>query len=214
MQISKRQFIKKLTCSLAGLFVINKAFAFPIHKILNKNDMKDLVKITKENGFDVELDVRYATTNNVTGQKIYDHPISFLHKDAAEALKRAIELAKIQNLRFKLFDTFRPITSQEFLFEKFPDGGFVSNPKTGSVPHCRGVAVDLTLIDANGNELDMGTDFDNFTDLAAHGSTKISALAQKNRYILFGIMMSAGWDFYRREWWHYQLFNARNYPII
>jgi D-alanyl-D-alanine dipeptidase len=176
--------------------------------------MKNLVLINKENGFDVELDIRYATTNNVTGQKIYDQPISFLHQDAASALKTAIELAKIQGLRLKLFDTFRPIAAQEFLFEKFPNGGFVSNPKTGSVPHCRGVAVDLTLIDEAGKELDMGTDFDNFTDLAKHGSTAISAAAQKNRYILFGIMMTAGWDFYRQEWWHYQLFNPRNYPII
>ncbi len=176
--------------------------------------MKTLIPINQENGFDVELDIRYATTNNVTGWKIYDQPHCLLHCDAATALKKAIELAKIQGLRFKIFDAFRPIAAQEFLFEKFPDGGFVSNPKTGSVPHCRGVAIDLTLIDASGKELDMGTDFDNFTDLANHGSTKISAEAQKNRYILFGIMMSSGWDFYTKEWWHYQLFNPRNYPII
>jgi D-alanyl-D-alanine dipeptidase len=176
--------------------------------------MNNLVKINKENGFDIDLEIRYATINNVTGQKIYDKPYSLLHPKAALALQKAIELAKIQGLRFKLFDTFRPISAQEFLFEKFPDGGFVSNPKTGSVPHCRGVAVDLTLIDKNGKELDMGTDFDNFTDLAKHGSTAISVNAQKNRYILFGIMMSAEWDFYRQEWWHYQLFDARNYPII
>jgi D-alanyl-D-alanine dipeptidase len=176
--------------------------------------MQNLIPISKENGFDVELDIRYATINNVTGEKIYDQPYSLLHQDAAEALKKAIELGKIQGLRFKLFDTFRPIAAQKFLFERFPDGGFVSNPQTGAVPHCRGVAVDLTLIDENGNELDMGTEFDNFTDLAKHGSTEVSREAQKNRYILFGIMMTAGWDFYRQEWWHYQLFNARNYPII
>jgi D-alanyl-D-alanine dipeptidase len=176
--------------------------------------MQNLIPINKENGFDVELDIRYATTNNVTGQTIYDQPHSLLHQDAADALKKAIELAKIQGLRFKIFDAFRPITAQKFLFDKFPDGGFISNPTTGSVPHCRGVAVDLTLIDADGKELDMGTEFDNFTDLARHGSTAISTEAQKNRYILFGIMMTAGWDFYRQEWWHYQLFNARNYPVI
>ncbi|MES2676850.1 MAG: D-alanyl-D-alanine dipeptidase [Pseudomonadota bacterium] len=176
--------------------------------------MQNLIAITKENGFDVELDIRYATANNVVGLKFYDQSYSLLHPDAAAALKKAIELAKIQGYRFKLFDTFRPIAAQQFLFDKFPDGGFVSNPQTGAIPHCRGVAVDLTLIDEDGNELDMGTGFDNFTDLAGHGSTAISAAAQKNRYILFGIMMTAGWDFYRQEWWHYQLFNARNYPII
>ncbi len=176
--------------------------------------MKNLISINKENGFDVELDLRYATTNNVTGQKIYDQPHSLLHPEAAIALKKAIDLAKIQGLRFKLFDTFRPISAQQFLFDNFPNGGFVSNPQTGSIPHCRGVAVDLTLIDMDGKELDMGTEFDNFTDLSKHGSTAISKEAQRNRYILFGIMMTAGWDFYRQEWWHYQLFNAKNYPLI
>ena len=176
--------------------------------------MKDLIQINQENGFDVELEIRYATTNNVSGQKIYDHPISLLHKDAAKKLKKAIDLAKIQGLRFKIFDSFRPLFAQKFLFEKFPDGGFISNPETGSVPHCRGVAVDLTLISGNGEELDMGTDFDDFSDLASHSSTAISALAQKNRYLLLGIMTSAGWDFYQKEWWHYQLFDAKNYPII
>ena len=180
--------------------------------------MKNLITINPQNGFDVDLDMRYATTNNVTGEKIYDQPSTALHPDAADALQKAIALAKIQGLRFKIFDAFRPLAAQEFLFSKFPDGGpyegFVSNPKTGSVPHCRGVAVDLTLLDELGNELDMGTEFDNFTNLAAHGCTTIPALAQKNRYILFGIMLSAGWDFYRREWWHYQLPNPRNYPIV
>jgi len=176
--------------------------------------MNNLIPINKENGFDVDLDIRYATKNNVVGQKIYDQPHCFLHDNAAESLKKAINLAKIQGWRFKIFDAFRPIAAQEFLFKKFPDGGFVSNPQTGSVPHCRGVAVDLTLLDDRGKELDMGTDFDNFTDLARHGSTSISTEAQKNRYILLGIMMTSGWDFYQQEWWHYQLFNAKNYQLI
>lgn len=176
--------------------------------------MKQLVSINKENGFDVELDIRYATTNNVTGKIIYDQPHCSLHTDAANTLQKAIGLAKAQNLRFKIFDAFRPISAQEFLFSKFPDGDFVSNPKTGSVPHCRGVAVDLTLVDIDGNELEMGTDFDNFTELAYHNCTRISKTAQNNRKILFKIMKDAGWDFYSKEWWHYQLFNPREYSII
>lgn len=176
--------------------------------------MNNLIPINQENGFDVILDIRYATANNVTGQKFYNQPYSLLHPDAAVLFKKAINLAKLQNLKFKIFDTFRPIAAQEFLFEKFPDGGFVSNPKTGSVPHCRGVAIDLTLVDKNGNELEMGTDFDNFTEAAYHNCTTISKAAQDNRKILFEIMKEAGWDFYSKEWWHYQIFNPRNYPII
>ena len=60
----------------------------------------------------------------------------------------------------------------------------------------------------------MGTDFDEFSKLSYHGSKEISELAYRNRLILLGIMMSAGWDFFRNEWWHFQLFNSKNYPIL
>ena len=59
----------------------------------------------------------------------------------------------------------------------------------------------------------MGTGFDAFTPLSHHANPEISAAAQRNRAILLGIMTAAGWDFYRNEWWHYQLFNSRRYPL-
>jgi D-alanyl-D-alanine dipeptidase len=60
----------------------------------------------------------------------------------------------------------------------------------------------------------MGTEFDHFSPLAFHGNTEISTEAQRNRLVLLGIMTQAGWDFYTNEWWHYQLFKAREYPIV
>ena len=60
----------------------------------------------------------------------------------------------------------------------------------------------------------MGTAFDAFTPLSYHGNRDISAVAQRNRALLLGIMTAAGWDFYRNEWWHYQLFNPRRYPLL
>lgn len=178
--------------------------------------MKNLIEITKDK-FDVELDLRYATTNNVCGVKMYSYPFCYLHEEAAEKLQKAIGLAKNQGLRFKIFDGFRPIEVQKFMFEKFSVKeftGFVSDPATGSTPHCRGVAVDLTLIDEKGNELEMGTGFDDFSKKAYHANCEISVEAQRNRFLLMGIMMSSGFDFYSQEWWHYQLFKPREFPII
>ncbi len=60
----------------------------------------------------------------------------------------------------------------------------------------------------------MGTAFDAFTPLSHHGRTDVSAEAQRNRLLLMGLMTAAGWDFYRNEWWHYQLFDARRYPLV
>lgn len=173
-----------------------------------------LTKITSPE-FDVELMLAYATAENITGAPIYDvNAECFLHPDAAEKLLEAINLAAQLDLRIKVFDAYRPSEAQWVLWNHNPDPEFLADPRRGS-PHSRGVAVDLTLIDAQGKELEMGTPFDDFTVQSHHGNTEVSAQAQRNRHLLMGIMTTAGWDFYRNEWWHYQLFNARqNYEVL
>jgi len=175
--------------------------------------MSGLVEIKKPE-FDVEVDIRYATANNFTGKAIYDKPYCSLHPDAAAALTRAIVLAREIDRRLVIFDAYRPHSVQWALWNHTPDPNFISHPETGSLPHCRGVAVDLNLLDSHGKELDMGTGFDEFSPKSYHGNIEISREAQQNRFTLMGIMTSAGWDFYRNEWWHYQLFKPREYPII
>jgi len=175
--------------------------------------MNNLIEI-KQPEFDTDLYIAYATSDNFTGRPLYKNARCFLHEDAAACLKKSIGMAAALGLRFKIFDAFRPIETQQELWDDCPDANFLSNPQTGAVPHCRGVAIDLTLIDKNGKELDMGTAFDEFSPLSYHGNMEISAEAQKNRHLLMGIMTTAGWDFYRNEWWHYQLFEPRKYPVI
>jgi len=175
--------------------------------------MSKLVEINSPE-FDVDLYIAYATNDNFTGKVIYKKSICYLHEQAASCLQDAIKYAAQLDLRLKIFDAYRPHEVQELLWEDYPNPTFLSNPKTGAVPHCRGIAVDLTLVDQSGNELDMGTGFDEFQPLSFHGNTEISAEAQKNRHLLMGIMTTAGWDFYRNEWWHYQLFEPRSYPVI
>ncbi len=161
---------------------------------------------------DIELALAYATADNVTGRPIYRHDRCYLHVDALAALARAVALARPLGYRLRIFDAFRPTEAQWVLWRAFPDPEFVADPRRGS-PHSRGVAVDLTLLDAAGRELEMGTGFDDFRPLAHHASLAVSPEAQRNRAVLLGIMTAAGWDFYRNEWWHYQLFNSRRYPL-
>ncbi len=99
------------------------------------------------------------------------------------------------------------------LWNHTPDPEFLADPRRGS-PHSRGAAVDVSLLDDSGNLLDMGTPFDAFTPLSHHGSAGVSVTAQRNRSLLLGLMTTAGWDFYSKEWWHYQLFDNRRYPLI
>lgn len=173
--------------------------------------LTELVEITPEN-YDVEFDIRYASYNNFTEKPVYSAAKCFLHVEAAVKLRKAIKLASKLGYRIKIFDAFRPSEAQYKLWEHTPDANFLAPPDKGS-PHSRGVAIDLTLIDSDGNELDMGTDFDAFTELSHHANTKIPAAAQQNRFILLGIMTASGWDNYMNEWWHYQLFNSREYKI-
>jgi D-alanyl-D-alanine dipeptidase len=170
-----------------------------------------LVEITAAS-HGVDIDLAYATANNFTGAAIYRRTACYLHPDADACLRRAIDLAARQGLGLRLYDAFRPSEAQWALWHHTPDPDFVADPRRGS-PHSRGVAVDLTLIDGVGRELEMGTPFDDFTTLAHHGCTDVSTGAQRNRALLLGLMSAAGWDFYRYEWWHYQLFNSRTYPL-
>lgn len=171
-----------------------------------------LVEI-KPPDFPVLIDLRYASADNLTGRPIYARAGCFLNAEAAGLLKNAIALAAQLGLRLKVFDAFRPTEAAWALWNHNPDPTFLADPRKGS-PHSRGAAVDVTLVDAGGDELDMGTDFDAFTPLAFHGVLDITPEQQRNRALLLGIMTAAGWDFYKNEWWHYQLFQPRRYPLL
>ena len=163
--------------------------------------------------FGVGIELAYATHNNFTGQSIYIHPVCYLHKDALRALVRARDAADFIGFKLLIYDAFRPTEAQQKLWNHTPDEKFLAHPQKGS-PHSRGVAVDLTLADASGVPLDMGCKFDTFNTISYHGATEISEEARKNRLTLLGLMTESGWDFFRNEWWHYQLFSTEEYPLI
>jgi|TARA_Y100000590_G_scaffold461678_1_gene623826 D-alanyl-D-alanine dipeptidase len=162
---------------------------------------------------EVDIELLYATKYNFTGKPIYSQAHCYLNEEASKKLLLAKQLAKAMKLKLHIFDALRPVEAQWKLWEHTPDPTFLSDPRIGS-PHSRGAAIDLSLSDNNGNLLDMGTEFDTFSHLSHHGSTEISVSAQKNRFLLLGLMSTAGWDFYKNEWWHYQLFNSKDFPLI
>ena len=163
---------------------------------------------------DAVLDLRYATADNLTGQPIYAQPVALLVPAAIAALRRAATQAALLSLRLKVFDAFRPLEAQWALWRALPDPRFVADPRLGGI-HPRGVAVDLTLYDADaGTDLPMGTGFDEMSTLAAHGTFTLPPEAQRNRLLLLGLMRTAGFAHYDAEWWHYQLPDAERYPPL
>ena len=152
----------------------------------------------------VVIELAYASSNNIAGRPIYDFPHCLLHRDAEKCLRKAVSLAAQAGYRLKIFDAFRPHEAQVLLWESAPDQAYVADPQIGS-NHTRGTAIDLTLVDAAGRELDMGTGFDDMTAQSHHFSEQVSPAAQANRLLLLQIMQDAGFKHIDHEWWHYAL---------
>jgi D-alanyl-D-alanine dipeptidase len=162
----------------------------------------------------IVLDIKYATTDNFTGKPVYQFPMAFLRKPAAEKLRLIqAELAEM-NLALKIFDGYRPYSVTVEFYKLASNKDFVANPKDGS-RHNRGCAVDLTLIDLKtGKELAMPTPYDDFTEMASPDYTKLPAEVIKNRDILIKIMHKHGFKVYRNEWWHFDFVGWEQFELM
>ena len=171
-----------------------------------------LLRIT-EATHDVAINLIYAGPDNVTGQVIYEHSLCFLHPQAEAALQKAIVAARNSGLRLLVLDAFRPQEAQEALWVVAPLPGYIADPAKGS-NHTRGVAIDLTLIDPDGHALNMGTPIDTMTPASHHFHADHPVAVQLNRMRLLTVMLEAGFVHYPHEWWHYQLPDAAEFPLI
>ncbi|WP_317168288.1 D-alanyl-D-alanine dipeptidase [Flavobacterium silvaticum] len=151
---------------------------------------------------EVILDMKYATADNFLKVAVYDCEACYLRKIAAEALVAANKDVAQKGYRIKLFDCYRPLDIQKKMWKIVPNPDYVADPAKGSL-HNRGLAVDLTLIDENGNELDMGTNFDHFGPESEFAYRNISKEARRNRKLLNKIMERHGFKVLKSEWWHY-----------
>ncbi|MCX7610742.1 MAG: hypothetical protein N2043_04025, partial [Ignavibacterium sp.] len=90
---------------------------------------------------------------------------------------------------------------------------YVANPAKGS-RHNRGCAVDVTLVDSLGNELDMGTPYDDFTEKSHIDYFDFPAKVLENRKLLKDVMMKFGFIPLKTEWWHFDYKGWENFPIL
>jgi D-alanyl-D-alanine dipeptidase len=171
-----------------------------------------LIHIT-EQSHDVSIDLIYAGTGNFTGQVIYDHALCFLHPQAEACLRKAIVAARGFGCQLKILDAFRPQEAQQALWDVAPNPDYIADPAKGS-NHTRGVALDLMLVDEKGQMLDMGTPIDTMTAASHHFHAAHPAAIQVNRMRLLTVMLEAGFVHHPHEWWHYQLPDAQQYPLI
>lgn len=162
----------------------------------------DFVRL-KDLSSDFLYELKYATPDNFLKQAVYDCGECYLRKSTAEALVKANKAFIQLGYRIKLFDCYRPLSVQKKMWKILPGTHYVANPAKGS-KHNRGAAVDLTLVDAQGRELNMGTPFDFFGKEAHHTYTEHSKEVLENRKLLKETLNKYNFKSIYSEWWHYE----------
>lgn len=159
------------------------------------------------------VDLRYASERNITGRAIYRDPRVWLRPQAVSRLKMVQEKLRRGGLQLVIWDAYRPPWAQEELWKAFPNANFVAPPKPGS-RHSRGTSVDVGLADLEGRLVEMPTDHDVFSPLADHDFRDLPKAAARNAERLRKAMFDSGWSGVPAEWWHYDLRNWKDYPMI
>ena len=215
-------FIAGCTLSLSACSLHKDTISFKTQTPLTDTAQQKIVaaeEIELENGFtelislesSIKIDIKYATTDNFVKEKMYNCGKCFLRPEVAEAIVKAQKKLEKKGYGLKMFDCYRPRPFQQRLWDKVPDDRYVTNPKKGSM-HNRGAAVDLTLVDKNGKELDMGTPFDFFGEKAYQTCTDLPKNVLENRKLLNTTLESVGFKTIRTEWWHFS-YTKKKYAL-
>ena len=166
----------------------------------------------KDFSTDFVLDMKYATPDNFLKQQVYDCEQCFLRFKTVQYLIEANNEFLKKGYRIKLLDCYRPLDVQKKMWDIMPNPDYVANPQKGSI-HNRGGAVDITLVDKHGVELNMGTPFDHFGIEAAHDYQELPKEVLENRLLLKKIMTQHHFKPFDSEWWHYNLIDGNQEKI-
>jgi D-alanyl-D-alanine dipeptidase len=168
----------------------------------------------------IMVEAKYATADNFTGAPLpgYESHRALLRREAAAALARVQKRARSEGVALKVFDGYRPVRATLAMVEWAERTGQERLLREGYIAsrsrHNLGLAIDLTLIGGDGQELDMGTPFDTFSE-AAHTANAAGEVAV-NRALLVGLMQAEGFTNYEKEWWHfsYDVPNPLRFDLI
>ncbi|EFE94795.1 D-alanyl-D-alanine dipeptidase [Serratia odorifera] len=161
----------------------------------------------------LNIDLRYASADNLTGKPIYRQARCLLHPAAVPGLERSINVARLAGFTLQVLDAYRPQQAQALLWQACPDTRYVTDTHTGS-HHSRGVALDVTLLDHAGLALDMGTAFDEMNPRSHPFYPDLPPQLQRNRLLLNAVMAAGGFIGIASEWWHFELPNAMAFPLL
>ena len=184
--------------------------AIPSEAIASSSEFRHLSTVAG-----IAVDLRYATPDNFVGRDLYSpFDCAWLHRDAAAALERVVAWLAAQRpgVTALVLDALRPQRVQQQLWDALAGTDlqmYLADPVRGSI-HSFGMALDITLLDERGRELDMGTGFDDLSQ-RSHPALEPQLLASgeltreqvANRQLLRDAMRQAGFQGINTEWWHF-----------
>jgi zinc D-Ala-D-Ala dipeptidase len=168
------------------------------------------------------VDLRYAGADNFVGHDLYGSlDCAWLHHIAAGGLESAVALLEREapGHRLLVLDALRPHRVQILLWDHLEGTDlrqYVADPAQGSI-HSFGMALDATLVDAHGRELDMGSGYDEMNELshprleAQHlEAGRLTPQQVRNRELLRGVMLRSGFQGIANEWWHFEMLDRQH----
>ncbi len=162
--------------------------------------------------YDVKVSMKLSTNDTSIGEPFYNSNLCLLQYDTLQKLIRAIDLFRRDGYTVVIYDAYRPTSVQQRWFDVVRVHKWVADPSRGMGGiHDRGTAIDMSLIDSEGNELEMPTPMHTFTNYSARTSEKMTETARANMEYMTKIMVSCGFTYITSEWWHFQCVNTKNY---
>lgn len=195
----------------SNLCIINKVDDY--NRTIEENPNNELVDL-EDFIPGIILDIRYATENNFTGTKVYKQAKAYVRWPVAQSLKFVNEELIKRNFALKVYDAYRPYSATVLFYEIYKDTTYVASPWSGS-RHNRGAAVDVSIVDlTTGEEIQMPTAYDDFTEVAHPDHMDLPENVIKNRQLLITIMQQHGFRVYHSEWWHFDFMGWEGFPLM
>jgi D-alanyl-D-alanine dipeptidase len=199
--------VRRIFRNLLLLTCLSSRFAFG--KESDPAEFVDIRRVDKT----IVIDLRYASSNNVAHRSLYPRGApALVRASVAKRLVIAQEYLRKKGYGLKIWDAYRSQSAQEQLWRILQNRSYVADPKEGRGMHVRGAAVDATLVDAEGREVPMPTDFDSFTPAALLEYKGRDPIVRANLKLLQKAMAHGGFYGLRTEWWHFCAPDWKEFP--
>lgn len=166
----------------------------------------------REYSKDLVIYMVLAHDDNFCGRALYERDLCLLQKETLDKLLTAQKKFREDGYGIKIYDAYRPLHVQDAMYKIVSDPRYIADPKKAS-DHVRGAAVDMTLVDSYGNELEMPSPVHTFNKSSCIFSKNMTETARGNMKYMQKIMLECGFLLYSEEWWHFRDSDYEQYNV-